>query len=55
MRQVDFWAMGVVLYQFLIGETPFYHADAQEQFRRILGLQWAIAPSIPPLIAFDCS
>lgn len=34
---VDFWALGVVLYQFLVGETPFCGESPQEVFRRILG------------------
>ena len=34
--EVDFWALGVVLYQLLVGETPFDADDAQMVYRRIL-------------------
>jgi hypothetical protein len=33
---VDFWALGVVLYQFLIGETPFAAATPAAVYARIL-------------------
>jgi len=41
--EVDFWAIGVVLYQFLVGETPFYAGDdLQEMYRRILHLEYYV-------------
>jgi len=33
---VDFWALGVCLYQFLLGETPFNASTAEAVFRRIV-------------------
>jgi len=33
---VDFWSLGVVLFQFLVGETPFAAADVQEVYQNIL-------------------
>ena len=35
-EMVDFWALGVVLYQFLVGETPFNADSVQEVYGRIL-------------------
>ena len=35
-EMVDFWALGVVLYQFLVGETPFNADSVQEVYARIL-------------------
>ena len=34
--EVDFWALAVVIYQMLIGETPFDAEDAQAVYKRIL-------------------
>ena len=36
--EADFWAIGVVLYQFLVGETPFAADSLQKTFARILRL-----------------
>jgi serine/threonine protein kinase len=41
---IDFWAIGVVLFQFLVGETPFYADSAQATYERILH----VPPDIPP-------
>ena len=34
--EVDFWALGVVLYQFLVGEPPFSAEEIQDTYQRIL-------------------
>ena len=34
--QVDYWALGVVLYQFLVGETPFNAERVQMVYAKIL-------------------
>jgi serine/threonine protein kinase len=34
--EVDFWALGVVFFEILFGDTPFYGEDAQIVFERIL-------------------
>merc|ERR1712137_575623 len=34
--EVDWWALGCILYEFLIGITPFYGDDLQEIFQNIL-------------------
>ena len=50
MRQVDYWALGVVLYQFLVGETPFNAERIQMVYAKILageGLQPAMQPASP--------
>ena len=33
---VDYWALGVVLYQFLVGETPFNAERVQMVYAKIL-------------------
>ena len=35
-EMVDYWALGVVLYQFLVGETPFNAERVQEIYAKIL-------------------
>ena len=35
-NQVDYWALGVVLYQFLVGETPFNAERVQMVYAKIL-------------------
>ena len=38
---VDTWSLGVMMYEFLIGITPFFHEDQQETKRRIQKVQYS--------------
>ena len=38
--EVDLWALGVVLYQFLVGEPPFYMDSQQDTYRKILAVDY---------------
>lgn len=33
--QVDVWAVGVLAYELVVGEAPFYHQDEKETVRLI--------------------
>lgn len=35
-KEVDFYSLGCLLYEMLVGLPPFYHNDTQEMFRRIV-------------------
>ncbi|XP_073500510.1 microtubule-associated serine/threonine-protein kinase 3-like isoform X3 [Phyllobates terribilis] len=35
-RPVDWWSVGIILYEFLFGYTPFYRASQKEKLRSIL-------------------
>jgi len=35
-KAVDFWSLGVLTYEMLIGDVPFYHDNVQKMFRKIV-------------------
>lgn len=47
---VDWWALGVVLYQFLVGITPFFGETVEELFDQIT--DDAVMPKFPDDIPF---
>ena len=44
----DLWSLGVVLYQFLTGKTPFKAPTLQETFENILGCNYSIPDYVAP-------
>lgn len=35
-RKVDWWSLGIILYEIMIGQPPFYHEDADKRRRKIV-------------------
>lgn len=35
-RSVDYWTLGIMIYEFLAGETPFYDHDINVMYEKIL-------------------
>jgi serine/threonine protein kinase len=48
-EKVDVWALGVLLYEFLVGEPPFQAASAQETAHRICAVDLNFPRLMPPL------
>jgi len=35
-KAVDFWSLGVLIFEMLVGDVPFYHDNVQKMFRKIV-------------------
>ncbi|XP_067376005.1 serine/threonine-protein kinase N2-like isoform X3 [Channa argus] len=47
-RAVDWWGMGVLIYEMLVGESPFPGDDEEEVFDSIVNDDVQYPPSLPP-------
>ncbi|GCB62111.1 aurora kinase C-like isoform X1 [Scyliorhinus torazame] len=45
-EKVDLWSLGVLCYEFLVGQPPFEAADRQETFRRISKVDFKFPPFV---------
>ena len=54
-KPVDWWALGVILYEFIVGFPPFYADDPEQIFENIVSLNilWPEIPSEMSYEAFD--
>lgn len=39
-KPVDWWAMGVILYEFLVGCAPFFGDTPEELFGQVISGEW---------------
>ncbi|KAI9225085.1 kinase-like domain-containing protein [Blastocladiella britannica] len=46
---VDRWTLGVLLYEFLVGQAPFYADDQTDTVQRIRNLEYTIPDHVHPL------
>lgn len=48
-KTVDWWTLGVLLYEMLTGLPPFYSENTNEMYRRILHEELSFPPEVSPL------
>jgi len=49
---VDWWSMGVILYEMLIGATPFWSTTVQELFDEITNGMWGVGVCVRTAMIF---
>lgn len=42
-KPVDWWAMGVILYEFLVGCAPFFGDTPEELFGQVISGEWQVS------------
>jgi len=52
-KAVDFWSLGVLIYEMLVGDVPFYHDNVQKMFRKIVQDDVTFPPEIDGSPASD--
>lgn len=54
-KPVDWWALGIILYEFLIGVVPFFGDTPEDLFSHVISdeIQWPEEPYAPPEEAQD--
>jgi len=45
-KAVDFWSLGILMYEMLMGDVPFYHENVQKMFRRIVQEDIVMPPDL---------
>lgn len=45
---VDFWAFGIILYEFITKQNPFYESDPMDSYTRIIKAQYKFPKNFPP-------
>lgn len=53
-KPVDWWAMGVILYEFLVGCAPFFGDTPEELFGQVISGEWQSSTSLfQPVAVWD--
>jgi len=47
-KAVDWWSYGSLLYEMIVGLPPFYSADVQEMYQKIISEPLTFPPYVPP-------
>jgi len=47
--EVDWWALGIFMYEMLIGSTPFYHDNQSEVYNQVLASRISFPSSFDPV------
>jgi serine/threonine protein kinase len=53
-KPVDWWSMGIILYEFLVGCVPFYGDTPEELFSQIINGKVIMKPCRLRLILISC-